>query len=769
MSENNRDEVEDSYNGPDGRSLAWVVALIFAIFTPLTVLGAVGTYLAFAWQRIRMSAIFWFALVPSLLLLLVFFEPAIRFFTLSWSETIPGIVDGSIELLPGILTVFAQQALPALPFGIGIGLAYSAYRWKTRPEWIETKFRLTPFEIWRKRRNIKDIKSDKNSPRDGMTLGIDENGNRIVQTYDESRAHTIIFGASGSGKTTTLKSRLRDAIKDGQGAIIIDLKGGRDVPEEIALLANRYNRKFTHWLFQPRGVPYDGPAVDGPAYYDPLARGEATRRKDLLIESRNWSEEYYKQEASNYIQMLFNVLIANPEKDISTLSQVVRLLDPKYLQERAIPLGSNKDYFEIVRSIDSLNDEKISAGKKSAIEGLRSQLEVLLHSVAGPYLQLDPDNHNNIDLKKAAHEGQIIVFSLDSSNYGHLASLVANLIIQDLKTVSSELRQDPADKPLQVVVDEFSAVGSTSIIGLINKSRDANMPVTLTTQALGDLKNESQAFLDQLIGIVGSFIIHRPNKLDDAEVFAGLTGKVVRKKFSEAVVYSTGFLKKGSAAGSGNMQDVEEYTYKPDSIQRLKMGEMIYVNKSQSPMKVIKVLCIPEDPSMVQGGFEETAKKFEDIEGTKNNSQVNEKNSNNSDEKEYVQPPKNNFQPPVNINPLTVPVSPGGIPHVESNDDSSETKEPNMERLNEIFNQSPDVLLPRKTERKDEFEVKRLPPIVSPPLKPLPSIDSKTTLPPLPVLPKPPVINKPVAEADKTNSSDKPIVNPEVKKDEFDF
>lgn len=779
MSDRNRNDdtihTDNGYSGPDTRSLAWIVALIFFIFTPLTVLGAAGTYLAFAWQRIRISVIFWFALLPSLLVMLVFFNTAISSFMLSWSETIPGMISGDIEILPGVLTVFLQQALPALPFGILLGLAYSGYRWKTRPEWIKTKFRLTPFEIFRKKKTIKDIKSDKKSPINGMTLGIDEKGNRIVQSYEEASAHTIIFGASGSGKTTTLKSRLRDAIKDGQGAIIVDLKGGKDMPEEIAILAKRYNRKFTHWLFQPRDTPYDGPAENGPAYYDPLARGEATRRKDLLIESRTWSEEYYKQEASNYIQMLFNVLIANPEKETSTLTQVVRLLDPKYLQERAIPLGSNKNYFEIVRSIDSMNDEKMSAGKKSAIEGLRSQLEVLLHSVAGPYLQLDPENENNIDLRKAAHNGEIIVFSLDSSNYGGLASLVANLIIQDLKTVSSELRQDPASKPLQVIVDEFSAVGSTTIIGLINKSRDANMPVTLTTQALGDLRREGDAFLDQLVGIVGSFIIHRPNKLDDAEMFAGLTGTVINKRFSEAVNYSTGILGRGAASGTGNIQDIEEFTYKPDAIQRLAMGEMIYVNKSKSPMKVLKVLCIPEDPSMIEDESQTRPKKqnsHNPIEAT-----LAEPSGNPS--KEYVQPPSTGFvlPPPVSFDPLK-PIGSNDVPRNSSPDAgeeiSYEAKEPNMDRLSEIFNQSPNVLLPKSDDRRDSFSIKRMPPIVSPPLMPLPvkENDIRRTLPPLPVLPKPLSSLKP--ESDITDSKNvelkvEPISKKENKKDEFDF
>ena len=184
------------------------------------------------------------------------------------------------------------------------------------------------------------------------------------------------------------------------------------------------------------------------------------------------------------------------------------------------------------------------------------------------------------------------------ANYGMQAALIANLIIQDLKTVSSELRVQPAAQPFQVIIDEFSAVGSEHIIGLVNKSRDANMPVTLTTQALADLRQHSPTLQDQLLGIVNSFIIHRANKFDDAEELAGLSGKIIRKRFNEAVTYKTGFLSRGSAVGTGTIEDVEESTILPQDIQSLGTGEFYYINKN--PMRVVHGNCIIEDPSMIK-------------------------------------------------------------------------------------------------------------------------------------------------------------------------
>jgi len=765
------DDDVDEHENPGG-GWAVIAGILFFLATPLTIFSAVATYLAFEWQKVRMVTIFWFVLVPYMVILAIFIKPAGSLFLESWQVTIPKTMNRSYGVLQGLGMIVLQQAPIAIPFGIIIGLVYCAYRYRVHPDFLERKeYRLSPIEWWKKRKNIKDIQSDKNSPRDGMTLGIDKRGRKIVQTYAESSAHTVVLGASGSGKTTTMMIRARDAVKAGHGVVVIDLKGGPDFPVDMAKLAARYNKPFQHWLFQPRGVPYTGPAADGPAYYDPLARGEATRRKDLLIESRTWSEEYYKQEASNYIQMLFNVLVATPQKDISTLSDIVHLLDPKVLQERAIPLGSNKDYYDIVRSIDNLNDEKLSAGKRSAIDGLRSQLEVLLHSVAGPYLQVDPTGNNNIDIKRAADNGEIIVFSLDSSNYGGMAALVANLIVQDLKTVSSELRNDinKSEFPMHVIIDEFQAMGSDNIIGLINKARDSKMPVDLISQALGDLRVHSTAFMDQLVGIVGSFIIHRPNDLADAEFFAGLTGKESRTRLSESVSYKKGFFSRGNSNQRGTTVQVDEYIVDPKVFQKLKRGEMIYINKSESPMKTEKVIVIKEDSSL-----------FNDATTTGNNQTQTQGNALSLAKKDEVDKSMEakSFPVPPSANKSIIPITNHALPPIgpaiqspTSPPESVPGKEPNMARLAEIFNQPPESMLPAKqAPRKDDFTVSHMPPTKS---KPLPTIPprEKTKFPPLPVLPKAPAPRPSSTEVQVQFPTKKPVepITNTTQKDEFDF
>ena len=583
---------------------ALVGVLIGVLIVPFMALSGFLTWIAFTRWRYRRSVLST-VLVAYLIFVGSWFIPlSVIWFNGNLSDLNETMKSGG-DFTSLILSYILIQFSIGTPVGISLGLLYASWRWYQRSEWEEYDFRITPWELRRGRKTAAKIRADEETPVNGFTLGINDHGDRVIQTDKDAATHTLVVGASGSGKTTTVMSKARDAIKRGQGLVFVDLKGGPDVPEVLSKFAKRYGRKFSHWTLQPRDTPYTGPDTQGPAYYDPLARGEATRRKDLLIASRDWSEEFYKIEASNYLQLLFYIVIANPNPEVSTLSDVVALLNPRALMARAKPLIDNPIYADIISGIESLNDERISPQKRNAIEGLRSQLAVILNSVAGQWLHVDPKGHN-INLKEAAHNGDIVVFSLDSSNYQELASLVANLIIQDLKTVTSELRDDPSPQPMQIFIDEFSAIGSDNIIGLINKSRDAGLPVTLATQALGDLRRVNEAFLDQLIGIVSSYIIHRANKEDDAQVYAGLTGKVKRKRFSQNVDYTKGRwggIGKGAGTGGGRVEEVEEYLITPNEIQQLGMGEMVYIAKAQQPVYIQHVTVIPE--GMVEDAIED--------------------------------------------------------------------------------------------------------------------------------------------------------------------
>ena len=537
------------------------------------------------------------------------------FFTSGYSAWLSsdGFPFGSIfEYLPGILL---SQSFYGLVIGsLAAGLT-SMWKWVRRPKYEEVFIKPGLILKSRAKKTEKEIAQGLNSPVGGVTLGVAYDtrdgrfaggapgevfGKRVIASDTELSGHTFVVGGSGSGKTQTMLSTARDVIRQGRGLVFIDCKGGVDVPKQLAEWAQRYDRKFLHWTIQDPTREYVGPSQSGPAYYDPISRGDASRRKDLLIGAMRWDMEYYKSVISNYMQTLFKVIdLVPPLEGVDTFTDVSDLLDPKVLHYRARNIDAQK-HLDIYEAIRAMQD--IEATERSGIRNMHARLNTIISSVAGHWLRKDPTGEQNIDLMKAADEGHVVVFTLDTSQYEETASLLAGLIVQDLKTLSSELRYGQSDLPLHVYIDEFSAVDTTNILGLLSKARDAKMPCMLATQALADLAKREPTFMEQVLGIVSSFIIHRTNAKADAEIYAGLSGIVSKTIAKRSIEENSGMFGIGAASaatGKGFLEEKEDYAVKVGTFQRLGTGQAVYIAKSPSMRYVNYVKVIPENPNFM--------------------------------------------------------------------------------------------------------------------------------------------------------------------------
>lgn len=389
--------------------------------------------------------------------------------------------------------------------------------------------------------------------------------------------------------TTTLLLQSRDIIKQGEGFAFIDLKGGDDVVDGVYEYCQRYGIRMHHWTLQDSYLPYEGPIENGPAYYDPITRGDPSRRKDLILSLRKWdaASDVYKKASASYIQTLFNVIYLSPNTKVeSTLNDVINLMQsPEKLMARldqVPPEKRNKKYDETRQTVKYMMTSTNKVVKDS-IKTTQETLQIFSQSIAGPWLGQDPEGKEDINLWEIADKGEVIVFSLDSSNYPELSQDIANLIIQDLKTASSEFRQNPPKNRLNVFIDEFASIESDNLVQLVNKCRDANIPVSFATQTLADMKTVSDTFADQLNGIISSFIIHRVNSEDDAQEYSGIFGKEDKAKVMEEVEHSSGLfggIGRGSATGKGRVTYEKDYIVPIEKLQEMAVGQAVYHTKA---------------------------------------------------------------------------------------------------------------------------------------------------------------------------------------------
>lgn len=580
------------------QNFSWGFLLLFILVAPVAVITALVVYFLFSIVKIHYKVLGVFVLLYGLGIVVTGqAKNVVISYISSFLEMFPYLKDQAWGEL--LATMFINQAPLSLFVGGVIGYIISWWRYKRRPVWVETKFRRTPIQLFRRAMNIHNIRKDKGTPDNGRTLGVTYEGERITQSKAEGAAHTLVVGASGTGKTTTLMVGARDMIKRGEALVFVDMKGSSDIPEVLEEYCQRYGRRFIHWTMQNPDKKYIGPSRLGPAYYDPLRRGDATRRADLLISLRDWTEEHFKVQTKAYLQKVLNVAIASPDPDdrLDSLKETILLLDTNYLKKRCLPLVGNPKYTAVLDAVNDEIDGTQDRDAKALLKTTKNHFTLLRNSTPGHWLRKDPTGKQDINLFDVAHAGDVVLFTIDSLNYEDTSRNIGNLIIQDIKTVAGELMVSKSDQPMNVIIDEFSAIGSDSISNLLARCREANVPVTLSTQSLGDLREVGEAFLDKLTGIVGSFMLHRANSAKDAEIYAGFSGKGKKYSYRESVEHSSGFfggIGKGSATGSGNVEEILDYNVSPETIQELQQGRMVYIAKSPRS-RIAHVQVIKED------------------------------------------------------------------------------------------------------------------------------------------------------------------------------
>jgi type IV secretory pathway TraG/TraD family ATPase VirD4 len=595
---------KDNDSDLDPRIIKYGGLVVGLIFLPLLFLVYVST--VFSWKKLQYNSRWLY--LASLVMLLgglifgLFSASGVDSFASALENMFTGPGDFGDNFLNGIPGLLWAQIPYALVLGTlaASGRVFMLKRQAKKNKKAKGLDYIEPSVLAKRRgkKTAEEISQGINSPASGSTVGIardtrdpngalgepgEEYGKRVVLSRDELSAHAFVVGGSGSGKTQTMLAMARDSIRQGNGLVFVDCKGGPDVAEKIAEYAERYGRTFHHWTIQDPNQRYTGPSPDGPSYYDPIARGDASRRKDLLIGSMKWDMEYYRSVISNFLQTLFRVKdLVPPARPTDTLTDVTDLLNHNALIHRARYIDP-QDHAELVSTLTRFNDADDT--ERSGIRSMYMRLHTIITSVAGHWMRMDPEGKKDIDLRKVADEGEVVVFSLDTSNYEETAELIAGLIVQDLKTLSSELRLDPAERPLQVFIDEFSAVDATNVLGLLNKARDAKVSCVLATQALADLARSVPTFKEQVLNIVSTFIFHRTNTMEDAEVYAGLSGVDKQTRVMT------------SMDGRAYEYEHEATVVSRGEFQKLKQGEAIVVIKSPKLRYINYVEVIPENPN----------------------------------------------------------------------------------------------------------------------------------------------------------------------------
>jgi conjugal transfer pilus assembly protein TraD len=429
--------------------------------------------------------------------------------------------------------------------------------------------RLGMIGLLRRRRHRRRVQRDGWVSDGLLVVGRDQQGLPVsIPVGYESGSHTLVLGATGSGKTVSEAWIACRLIERGHGAIVVDPKGDRMLHHELQAAAARRGVQFLEWT------------PEGPLAYNPYAQGTDTEVADKALSGETFTEPHYLRQAQRYLGHAIRVMHAAGVA--VTPVSLMRHLDPGELEFTARQLP-DEGASVVLAYLDSLSDRQ-----KRDLSGVRDRLSILAESDASQWL--DPSQEAAaLDIQQAVEERAVVYFRLDSDRRPLLAGMLAAAIVGDLIALVARLQANPI--PTVVVIDEFSAVAADQVARLFGRARSAGVSLILGTQELADLKNLGDGALrEQTLGNVATVIAHRQNVPESAELIAAMAGTkpvwITTQQTDDRLLLS-------GPSGRGSRRRGYEYEIHPSNIKRLRTGFAAVITPGSGQPPVITRMCHP--------------------------------------------------------------------------------------------------------------------------------------------------------------------------------
>ncbi|WP_413041812.1 hypothetical protein ACLUU9_09080 (plasmid) [Rothia mucilaginosa] len=653
MSQNARLSEKDAQrrNGANGQgwdeaTIRRVLVLVVGVSNPLVWISAVLT-VAIGQKR----AAWWHVSAAGAVLAAVSaLFGGVRGYFLPWREVIAQMkaagFAGFSTLGEFAAARLGDWVLAQAPFGVGVGVLIGglimwrrgrfAAEWRDEEPELHTmsprEARAVNARVERKKKKMGQWANTADVQRlddVAVRLGVSKPGCEPVDIpLGALRLHSMIFGPSGFGKTTTILEIVKGltvapaAAPFRIGTIFVTMKPEADITESLRKIAQATGRGF-HVITQ------DGHGAT--TTYNPLKHGTAQMRANVLVGAEanaahgGFSEPHYQRLGLRSTLVALEALEAAVAAGLSyraggmlhpwrlDVKHVARMMSPASLESVRDSLGGSP---VAVRISEWLEEADADSSVTSGAAGMRSRFAAVAEGAAGAVLVDEP---GGLDLEAAIVAGDIVVLSLDAAQDLEAAQFIANLAISDFVSTIARLGHagwhiDPVTGQQNrlnfLVVDEFAALGATGLIDAVERSRSHGAAVMLSAQSYTGLGVIGEGFLERVSTSTTVKFIHRAEA--EAETLAQLIG--TRKGWAETQQTFEDLDALGSqfrASGQGSLREVDKFKIHPNVFRTLAPGEVVAVwGVPQLRAEVVSVRkTATPDPEVVES--QDSAEKVE--------------------------------------------------------------------------------------------------------------------------------------------------------------
>ncbi len=399
-----------------------------------------------------------------------------------------------------------------------------------------------------------------------------------IPAGDHEGRHTLIPGATGSGKSITAGWIAGRLIETGHGAVVIDPKGDGFLRRELEHVAQERNVPFLEWSFE------------GPCVYNPYEHGNYSEIAEKALAGEQFTEPHYLRQAQRYLAHAVATMRA-AAIEVTPVTLMAHM-EPGGLEasSRGIP---EQDAQAVPAYLDSLTDRQ-----RRELAGVRDRLSILAESqarrwidpvtepfVAGPPL---------IDLEQNIAHGEVVYFRLEADRMPLLSQMLAAAVIVDLVTISAKLQTKPI--PTAILIEEFSALTGEQVARLFSRGRSAGFSLILVTQELADLRAAGDGELhDQVLGNLDALVVHRQNVPESAETIAQVAGTTpvwITTQQTMTSMFPT------VETGQGTRTRGHEYNIHPTTIKQLPTGRAVVITPGRGQKPTVARIHHPNEAAI---------------------------------------------------------------------------------------------------------------------------------------------------------------------------
>lgn len=382
------------------------------------------------------------------------------------------------------------------------------------------KYNKAPVIKWQQ---FKIAAGPNNLPTSGMFLGNNifrGETHKVHIKTDDRRRHFYIIGKSGTGKSTLLKTMLKQDALGGQGMCLIDPHG--DLVEGILPLIPRQR-------------------ADDVIIFDPGDLGRPMGLNILEAETQD-QKEFMSQEALSIFIKMFGEEIMGPRLQHYFRNGCLTLMDDD--EEGAVLIDLPRLFTDESWQRYKVNKVKNPVvrsfwEKEMASTGAREKQEMIPYFSAkfGPFVtnaqirNIIGQTKSGFDFRKVMDEGRVLLCNLSKGKLGDLNAQLLGMVMVSKLQMSAMSRVDTPEekrKDFYMYVDEFQNFVTESFASILSEARKYRLDLTIAHQYISQItkmsgggkgKAEDTTIRDAVFGNVGSMMCFKIGA-QDAEYMA---------------------------------------------------------------------------------------------------------------------------------------------------------------------------------------------------------------------------------------------------------